>query len=157
MAKRKRKYSRSAGSDVKSEMHRYKRGTAKSGKGGKGGKVKNRKQAIAIGTLEGAQEGQEGSPEKVASSSAPNLDAVGKSTTVKKMPTASVSSKTDSTRPGARSLPASPANHCACGCHPRNSSSTDLASFISSVSKAFGEPAVDRGEKRTLATSKAKP
>jgi hypothetical protein len=27
-------------------MHRYKRGTAKSGRGGKGGKVKSRKQAI---------------------------------------------------------------------------------------------------------------
>ena len=37
MAKKaKRKYSRGAGSDVKNEMHRYKRGTAKSGKGGKG-------------------------------------------------------------------------------------------------------------------------
>lgn len=32
--KRKLKYSRSAGSDVKNEMRRYKRGTAKSGKGG---------------------------------------------------------------------------------------------------------------------------
>ena len=31
--KRKRKYSRSAGSDVENEMRRYKRGTAKSGKG----------------------------------------------------------------------------------------------------------------------------
>ena len=50
MAKKsKRKYSPSAGSDVESEMRRYKRGTAKSGKGGKGGKVKSRKQAIAIG------------------------------------------------------------------------------------------------------------
>jgi hypothetical protein len=28
---KKRKYSRSAGTDVKNEMHRYKRGTAKSG------------------------------------------------------------------------------------------------------------------------------
>ena len=50
MAKKaKRKYSRGAGKDVKNEMHRYKRGTAKSGRGGKGGKVKSRKQAIAIG------------------------------------------------------------------------------------------------------------
>ena len=32
-----RKYSRSAGSDVKKELHRYKRGTAKSGPGGRGG------------------------------------------------------------------------------------------------------------------------
>lgn len=49
MVKKKRKYSRGASRSVKSEMHRYKRGTAKSGKGGRGGKVKSRKQAIAIG------------------------------------------------------------------------------------------------------------
>jgi Family of unknown function (DUF6496) len=47
--KRKRRYSESAGRDVKNEMHRFKRGKAKSGPGGKGGKVKSRKQAIAIG------------------------------------------------------------------------------------------------------------
>jgi Family of unknown function (DUF6496) len=51
MAK-KRKYSRSAGKDVKNEMHRYKRGKAKSGPGGKGGKVKSRRQAIAIALKE---------------------------------------------------------------------------------------------------------
>ena len=45
----KRKYAPSAGKDVKDEMHRYKRGTAKSGPAGKGGKVKSRKPAIAIG------------------------------------------------------------------------------------------------------------
>ncbi|HEY0800022.1 MAG TPA: DUF6496 domain-containing protein [Steroidobacteraceae bacterium] len=45
---KKRKYSRSSGSDAKNEMRRYKKGTAKSGHGGKGGKVKSRKQAIAI-------------------------------------------------------------------------------------------------------------
>lgn len=49
MAKARRRYSRSAGKDVESEMRRYKRGTAKSGRGGKGGKVQSRKQAIAIG------------------------------------------------------------------------------------------------------------
>jgi hypothetical protein len=38
-AAKKRKYSRSSGSDVKSEMRRYKKGTAKSGRGGKGKKV----------------------------------------------------------------------------------------------------------------------
>ena len=43
--KRKRKYSPGAGRDVESEMRRYKRGTAKSGRGGKGGKVKSRKPA----------------------------------------------------------------------------------------------------------------
>jgi uncharacterized protein DUF6496 len=54
----KRKYARSAGKDVKSEMHRNKRGTAKSGPGGKGGKVKSRKQAIAIGLSKARKEGK---------------------------------------------------------------------------------------------------
>jgi hypothetical protein len=58
MAKRKRRYSLSAGSDVKREMHRYKRGTAKSGPGGKGGRVKSRKQAIAIGLSEARKKGK---------------------------------------------------------------------------------------------------
>ena len=40
-----RKYSPSTSREVKNEMHRYKRGKAKSGKGGR---VKSRKQAIAI-------------------------------------------------------------------------------------------------------------
>lgn len=56
--KRKRKYSRGAGRDVESEMRRYKRGTARSGKGGRGGKVKNRKQAIAIGLSKARKEGK---------------------------------------------------------------------------------------------------
>jgi hypothetical protein len=56
--KRKRKYSRSAGDDVKNEMRRYKKGTAKSGKGGKGGKVKSRKQAIAIGLSKARKKGK---------------------------------------------------------------------------------------------------
>jgi hypothetical protein len=56
--KRKRKYSRGAGRDVKNEMHRYKRGTAKSGKGGRGGKVKSRKQAIAIGLSKARKKGK---------------------------------------------------------------------------------------------------
>jgi hypothetical protein len=58
MAKRKRKYSPSAGSDVKSEMERYKRGTARSGPGGKGGKVKSRQQAIAIGLSKARKKGK---------------------------------------------------------------------------------------------------
>jgi len=57
MAK-KRKYSRSAGKDVESEMRRYKRGTAKSGPGGKAGKVKSRKQAIAIGLSKARKKGK---------------------------------------------------------------------------------------------------
>ena len=56
--KRKRKYSPSAGRDVESEMRRYKRGTAKSGRGGKGGKVKSRKQAIAIGLSKARKKGK---------------------------------------------------------------------------------------------------
>ena len=56
MAK-KRKYSKSAGKDVKREMDRYKKGTAKSGPGGKGGKVKSRKQAIAIGLSKARKKG----------------------------------------------------------------------------------------------------
>ena len=53
-----RKYSRNAGSDVKSEVHRYKRGTAKSGPGGRGGKVTSSKQAVAIGLSEARQKGR---------------------------------------------------------------------------------------------------
>jgi hypothetical protein len=56
--KRKRKYSPGAGEEVKSEMHRYKRGKAKSGRGGKGGKVKSRKQAIAIGLSKARKKGK---------------------------------------------------------------------------------------------------
>jgi Family of unknown function (DUF6496) len=52
------RYSRSAGKDVKSAMHRRKKGTLKSGRGGKGGKVKSRKQAIAIGLSEARKKGK---------------------------------------------------------------------------------------------------
>jgi hypothetical protein len=57
MAKR-RKYARSASRDVENEMHRYKRGTARSGPGGRGGKVKSRKQAIAIGLSKARSKGK---------------------------------------------------------------------------------------------------
>ena len=56
--RKKRKYSRSAGSEVQREMHRYKRGQAHSGKGDKGGKVKSRKQAIAIGLSKARKKGK---------------------------------------------------------------------------------------------------
>jgi len=55
---KKRRYSRSSGSDVESEMKRYKKGTAKSGPGGRGGRVKSRKQAIAIGLSEARKKGK---------------------------------------------------------------------------------------------------
>ncbi len=54
-AKKRRKYSRSSGKDVEDEMHRYKRGSAKSGRGGK---VKSRKQAIAIGLSKARAKGK---------------------------------------------------------------------------------------------------
>ena len=53
-----RKYSRSASKDVKSAMHRRKRGTLKRGKAGRGGRVKSRKQAIAIGLSEARRKGK---------------------------------------------------------------------------------------------------
>jgi hypothetical protein len=56
--KRRRKYSRGSGEEVRREMHRYKRGRAKSGRGGKGGKVKSRKQAIAIGLSKARKKGK---------------------------------------------------------------------------------------------------
>ena len=57
----KRKYSKSASRDVKNEMHRYKRGKAKSGKGGK---VKSRKQAIAIGLSKARKKGKKAPKKK---------------------------------------------------------------------------------------------
>ena len=53
-----RKYSKGASDEVENEMHRYKRGTAKSGPGGKAGKVKSRKQAIAIGLSKARKKGK---------------------------------------------------------------------------------------------------
>ena len=53
-----RKHSQSASKDVEREMHKFKRGTLKSGKGGKGGIVKSRKQAIAIGLSEARKKGK---------------------------------------------------------------------------------------------------
>ena len=66
MAKRrKRRYSRGAGTEVKREMHRYKRGTARSGRGGGAGRVKSRKQAIAIGLSKARKKGKK-VPRKVS-------------------------------------------------------------------------------------------
>jgi hypothetical protein len=55
---KKRKYSRSSGKEVESEVRRYKKGTAKSGRKGRGGKVKSRKQAIAIGLSKARKKGK---------------------------------------------------------------------------------------------------
>lgn len=53
--KRKRKCSNGASREVENEMHRYKRGEAKSGRGGK---VKSRKQAIAIALSKARKKGK---------------------------------------------------------------------------------------------------
>jgi hypothetical protein len=53
-----RKYSRGSQNEVKSEMHRYERGKARSGRKGKGGTVKSRKQAIAIGLSKARKKGK---------------------------------------------------------------------------------------------------
>lgn len=51
------RYSKGAQKSVESAMSRKKHGTLRSGKSGKGGKVKNRKQAIAIGLSEARKKG----------------------------------------------------------------------------------------------------
>jgi uncharacterized protein DUF6496 len=53
-----RRYARGAAKDVERAMRKRKRGTLYSGRGGKGGKVKNRKQAIAIGLSEARAKGK---------------------------------------------------------------------------------------------------
>jgi hypothetical protein len=59
-----RKTSKSASKDVKSAMHRRKKGTLKSGRSGK--TVKSKKQAIAIGLSEARQKGKKVAPKKGA-------------------------------------------------------------------------------------------
>ena len=65
---KKRRYSKSSGKEVESEMRRYKKGTAKSGRGGKGGRVKSRKQAIAIGLSKARKKGKKVPKKKKTSS-----------------------------------------------------------------------------------------
>jgi hypothetical protein len=79
----KRRYARSAGSDVEREMRRYKKGTAKSGPGGRGGRVKSRKQAIAIGLSEARKKGKK-VPKKAAKRAASKKKTAKK--TVRKSP-----------------------------------------------------------------------
>ena len=57
-ATRKAKKSSGGSKEVKNEMHRYKRGKAKSGPGGRGGKVKSKKQAVAIGLSKARKKGK---------------------------------------------------------------------------------------------------
>jgi Family of unknown function (DUF6496) len=53
--RRRRRYSGGAGREVKREMHRSKRGLARSGRGGK---VKSRRQAIAIALSKARKKGK---------------------------------------------------------------------------------------------------
>ncbi|MFO0704641.1 MAG: DUF6496 domain-containing protein [Candidatus Andersenbacteria bacterium] len=52
------RYGKVSQRNVKRALHRYKRGTLKSGRGGKAGRVKSRKQAIAIALSEARRKGQ---------------------------------------------------------------------------------------------------
>jgi len=59
------KYSKKAQEKIEEVMHEFKDGTLKSGKNGSGGKVKNRKQAIAIGISEAKEAGLKVPPMKL--------------------------------------------------------------------------------------------
>jgi hypothetical protein len=52
------RYSRSTGKEVKSALHRRKKGSLKSGPDGKGGTVRSKKQAIAIALSEARKKGK---------------------------------------------------------------------------------------------------
>ena len=58
------RYSKKARIKIGEVMHEFKEGTLKSGKNGSGGKVKNRKQAIAIGISEARETGLKVPPEE---------------------------------------------------------------------------------------------
>ncbi len=79
-----RKYSRSASKDVESEMKRFKKGAAKSGKGGKGGKVKSRAQAIAIGLSEARKKGKKVPAKRGSSKRKPAKRSTAKKSTSRK-------------------------------------------------------------------------
>ena len=78
-----RKYGKKAQDEVENEMHRYKRGKAKSGRKGKGGKVKNRKQAIAIALSKARKKGGK-VPKKAASKKSSRKKSSRKSSSKKK-------------------------------------------------------------------------
>jgi hypothetical protein len=62
----KRRYGKAAGKSVESAVRREKNGTLRSGKSGRGGRVKNRKQAIAIGLSEERKKGAKVPKKKTA-------------------------------------------------------------------------------------------
>lgn len=67
----KRKYSKGSQDEVRNEMRRMKKGTAKSGRGGKGGKVKSREQAIAIALSKARKKGKKVPKGKASTSRKP--------------------------------------------------------------------------------------
>jgi Family of unknown function (DUF6496) len=73
-----RKYGKAAGKSVKSAMRRRKAGTLRRGKAGHGGKVKNRKQAIAIGLSEARKQGAKVPPAPKGSASSRRERSVAK-------------------------------------------------------------------------------
>jgi len=75
------KYSKKAGSKVEKVMHEFKEGKLKSGSGGK---VKNRKQAIAIGLSEAREEGAKVPRKKPASKSSSTAKKTTKTSATKK-------------------------------------------------------------------------
>jgi hypothetical protein len=87
-----RQYSRAASSKVGAELHKYKRGQAKSGPGGKGGKVKSRSQAIAIALSEARKEGKK-VPSRTSRSKTTKSSTRGKTKTAKKSSKTSDASK----------------------------------------------------------------
>jgi hypothetical protein len=78
----KRKYSPKASKTVEREMHEYKRGKLKSGRSGR--KVKNPKQAIAIGLSEARKEGAKVPPKKASSKKSSKKKSSSKSSSKKK-------------------------------------------------------------------------
>lgn len=95
---KKRSYSRSAGSDVESEMRRYKKGTAKSGRKGRGGRVKSRKQAIAIGLSKARKKGKKVPKKAVKKTSKKTSKKTTKKRTTKKRTTKKSSKRKSSKR-----------------------------------------------------------
>jgi hypothetical protein len=75
-------YGEKASETVESAMHRYKHGDLKSGKSG--AKVKNRKQAIAIGLSEAREKGAKVPPAPKAKKKAARKKVVAKKMTAKK-------------------------------------------------------------------------
>lgn len=88
-SKSKKKYSKGTQKEVKNEMHRFKKGTAKSGKGG--AKVKSKKQAIAIALSKARKKGLK-APKKA---SAKKKSPTKKKSTPKKRSSAKASSRNE--------------------------------------------------------------